>query len=93
MIVPLEAGILHLVDMVERSLLVFQEAWADTVPHPLVLAIDDPVQAVVALLGARCSVAPLTRRLLRPEIGRTIGEVDVVVGGNQFFRHGTLLGC
>ena len=48
--IPDEAKILHLVDIAEHAGRVLVEAWADAVPHSLVLAIDKPVKAVLQLL-------------------------------------------
>ena len=86
--VPEEAGLLHLVDMAERALGVGQEARADAVPHAAVLVVDEPVLPVIALLDPRRVLLPLGGRLRRPEIGRAIGEVDVVVAGNELVLHG-----
>ena len=90
-IVPLEAEILHLVDVFERTLLVFGESRPNAVPHALIGAIDDPMQSVVAFLGARHQGFPVMRRGARPQIGRAIGHVDVIVGGDQAVNHRALL--
>jgi hypothetical protein len=78
-VVPVETSLFHFINMMERAGLVFQEPGTDTVPHPLVLAIDEPVQPVVALLDPRRVVFPLRGRRLRPQIRRAVGQVDVVV--------------
>src|SRR4029450_497333 len=86
--VPFEARRVHLVDMTDRALGVGQEPRADAVPHAAVLVVDEPVLAVVALLHARRVLLPFGRRLRRPEIGRAVSEIDVVVAGNQLVVHG-----
>jgi hypothetical protein len=78
--------------MAERALGVGQEARPDAVPHAAVLVVDEPVLAVVALLDARGVLFPFGWRLRRPEIGRAVGEIDVVVAGNQLVVHGALRG-
>jgi hypothetical protein len=89
-IVPFEAEVSHLVDMGEGALFVLGESRADAVPHALLLTVDDPVQAVVALLGPGHQALPFRRRGVRPEIGRAVGHVDVVVGGDQLQCHRSL---
>src|SRR5204863_4237569 len=44
----------------------------------------------VALFDARRVLLPFGRRLRRPEVGRAVGEVDVVVAGNELVLHDTL---
>ena len=82
-IVPLEADGLHLVDAGEGARRVLEEAGAHAVPHALVLGVHEPVAAVLQLLHARDEQLPLGRRLRRPEVGRAVGEIDVVVAGDQ----------
>ena len=88
---PLEADILHLVDMAEHPLVVGQEARADAVPHAPVLVVDKPMLPVIPLLDARRGLLPFVAALRRPQIGRAIGQVDVVVAGDELFWHRGLL--
>src|SRR6266545_1153309 len=91
-VIPFEAVVLHLVDVTEASLLVLEEARADAVPHPLVLRVHEPVEPIFELFHPGYEQLPLGRRLRRPEIGGTVGQVDVVVPGDESLGHGTLLG-
>ena len=62
-IIPLEAELLHLIDMVERALRVGQEAGADAVPHAAVDIADEPVLSVIAHLDAGRALLPFRWRL------------------------------
>ena len=57
--IPLEAMGLHLVDMAKHPSLVLQEPGSHPVPHPLVLALHEPVEAVLQLLHAGNEELPL----------------------------------
>src|SRR2546427_348901 len=50
-------------------------------------------QAVLQLFHAGDEQLPLARRLGRPQILGAVGEVDVVVAGDQVVLHRVLLGC
>jgi hypothetical protein len=82
-IAPLESQGFHLVDVGEDARRVLEKAGPDAVPHALVLALHEPVQAVFQLLDAGREQPPLRRCLVRPEVRRAIGEIDVVVAGHE----------
>src|SRR4029077_14887468 len=86
-VVPLEAARGHLVDAGEGAGGPLEEAGAHPVPHPLVLGLHEPVAAVLQLLYPRDQELPLRGRLAGPEVGREIGEVDVVGAGDEPLEH------
>ena len=77
--------------MAEDALLVRQEARPHPVPHPLVLGLDEPVEAILEFLHAGHEELPLARGLRRPQIGRAVGQVDMIVAGDEPVLHGALL--
>ena len=83
--------VLHLVDVAEHAPLILEEPRSHAVPHPLVLGLHEPVEAVLQFLHARHEELPLGRGLRRPQVGRQIGEVDVIVTGDEAIWHNALL--
>src|SRR5206468_1235903 len=78
-VVPLKPIVLHLVDALKHALLVLGKAWADAVPHALVLPLDEPVEAIVQLFHTWDEQLPPGWGLRRPQIGRTVGQVNMIV--------------
>ncbi len=70
---------MHFVHTGQASLLVLAESWADTVPHPGILAIGKPMKAIVEFLDAGNHKLPLGGRLVRPKVSGIKRQVDVVV--------------
>src|SRR5215469_12146109 len=77
--------------MAEHASLIREETWADAVPHPLVLRLDEPMEPVIHLLDARGEQFPFVGCLRRPQVRRQVGQVDVIIAGDQLFWHSGLL--
>src|SRR5262252_4130947 len=77
--------------MAEHASLIREETRADAVPHPLVLRLDEPMEPVIHLLDARGEQFPFVGRLRRPQVGRQISQIDVIIAGDQLFWHSGLL--
>src|SRR5581483_12481600 len=82
----------HLVDAREGAGDALEEARSHPVPHPLVLGLHEPVADVLQLLHPGDQELPPGGRLAGPEIRRAVGEVDVVVAGDEPLEHDALLG-
>ena len=74
-----QQGMFAHIDVGKHPLLVFRKSWPYAIPHALVLPLHEPVEAIIQLFHTGYKQLPLRWGLRRPQIGRTVGQVNMIV--------------